>query len=92
MTTIPLILEVIEMVDIALRSYFLIPDSEPKLTNPDEVHEAISGLKVSRAPGPNSIPNRALKHLPNERYPPSSGFSMWFSAPITSQQCRSTPD
>ena len=52
------------MVDIVLRSYFLIPASEPKLTNPDKVHEAISGLKVGRAPGPNGIPNRALKHLP----------------------------
>jgi hypothetical protein len=52
------------MVDVALRSYFLTPASEPKLTNPDEVQEAIRGLKVSKAPGPNGIPNRALKHLP----------------------------
>jgi len=54
---------VIEMVDVALRSYFLTPASEPKLTNPDEVHEDISGLKVGKAPGPNGIPNRALKYL-----------------------------
>jgi len=47
----------------ALRSYFLTPVSEPKLTNPDEVHEAIRGLKVGKAPGPNGIPNRALEHL-----------------------------
>ena len=40
------------------------PASEPKLTNPEEVQEAISGLKVSKAPRPNGIPNRALKHLP----------------------------
>ena len=40
------------------------PVSEPKLTNPEEVQEAIRGLKVSKAPGPNGIPNRALKHLP----------------------------
>ena len=52
------------MVDVALKSYFLIPASEPKLTNPDEVREAIRGLKVGRAPGQNGIPNRALKHLP----------------------------
>jgi len=52
------------MVDAALRSYFLTPASDPELTNPDEVHEAIRGLKVSKAPGPNGIPNRALKHLP----------------------------
>jgi hypothetical protein len=54
----------IEMVNVALRSYFLTPASEPKLTNPDEIQEAIMGLKVSKTPGPSSIPNRALKHLP----------------------------
>jgi hypothetical protein len=53
-------------VDVALRSYFLTTASEPKLTNPDEVHEAISGLKVSKAPSPNDITNRALKHLPQQ--------------------------
>ena len=37
---------------------------QPKLTNPEEVQEAIRGLKVSKAPGPKGIPNRALKHLP----------------------------
>jgi hypothetical protein len=55
---------VIEMVDVALRSYLLTTASEPKLTNPEEVQEAIRGLKVSKAPGPNGLPNRALKHLP----------------------------
>ena len=40
------------------------PASEPKLTNPEEVEEAIKGLKFSKAPDPNGIPNRALKHLP----------------------------
>jgi len=40
------------------------PASEPKLTNPEEVQEAIRGLEVSNAPGPNGIRNRALKHLP----------------------------
>jgi len=62
--TDPLVPAIIEMVDVALRSYFLTPASEPTLTNPDEVHKAIRGLKVSKAPGPNGIPNRALKHLP----------------------------
>jgi hypothetical protein len=38
--------------------------SHSKLTNPEEVQEAIRGLKVSKAPDPNGIPNRALKHLP----------------------------
>ena len=60
----PSVPAVIEMVDVALRSYFQTPASEPKLTNPDEVHEAIRGLKVGKAPGPNGIPNRAWKHLP----------------------------
>jgi hypothetical protein len=55
---------VIEMVNEWLRSYFLTPASEPRLTYPDEVHEAIRDHKVSKAPGPNSLPNRALKHLP----------------------------
>jgi hypothetical protein len=62
--TDPSVPTVIQMVDVALRYYFLTPASEPKLTTPDEVQEAIRGLKVSKAPGPNGIPNRALKHLP----------------------------
>jgi hypothetical protein len=52
------------VIDVALRSYFQTPAREHKLTNPDEVHEAIRGLKVGKAPGPNGTPNRALKHLP----------------------------
>jgi hypothetical protein len=52
------------MVDVALRFYILTPASEPNLTNPDEIQEAIRSLQVSKAPDPNSIQNRALKHLP----------------------------
>ena len=52
------------MVDLVLRSNFMAPASELMLTNPEEVQEAIRGLKFSKAPGPNGIPNRALKHLP----------------------------
>ena len=59
----PSVSAVIEMVDVALRSYFLTPASKPKLTNPYEVREVIRGLKFGKAPGPNGIPNRALKHL-----------------------------
>jgi hypothetical protein len=59
-----LILAIINTVDVVLRSYFFSPASEPQLTTLDEVHKAIRGLKVSKAPGPNGIPNRALKHLP----------------------------
>ena len=62
--TDPSVPAVIEMVDVELSSYFWSPASEPQLTTPDEVHEAIKGLKASKAPGPNGIPNRALKHLP----------------------------
>jgi hypothetical protein len=54
----------IEMVDVAQRSYLLKPASQSKLTNSEEVQEAISGLKVSKAPGQNGLPNRASKHLP----------------------------
>jgi len=60
----PSVPAVIEMVDVALRSYFISPASEPQFTTPEEVHTAIRGLKVSKAPGPNGIPNRVLKHLP----------------------------
>ena len=53
----------VKMVDVAL-SYVLTPVSEPNLTTPDEVQEAIMGLKVSKAPSSNAILNRALKRLP----------------------------
>jgi hypothetical protein len=62
--TDPSVPAVIETVNVWLSSYFMAPASEPKLTNPEEVHEAIRGLRVGKAPGPNGIPNRALKHLP----------------------------
>jgi hypothetical protein len=52
------------MVDVTLESYFQTPACEPKLTDPQEVHEAISGLKLGKTPGRNGIRNRALKHLP----------------------------
>ena len=60
----PSFLAFIEMVDVALRSYFLSPSSEPQLSTPDEVLEAIMGLKISKAPVPKGIPNSAQKHLP----------------------------
>jgi len=62
--TDPSVPAVIEMVDVGLRFYFMAPVSDPELTNPEEVQEAIRGLKVCKAPGPNGIPNRALKHIP----------------------------
>ena len=42
--TNPSVPAVIEKVDVALRSYLMTPASEPKLTNPEEVQEAIRGL------------------------------------------------
>ena len=61
--TDPSVLAVIEMVDLGLRSYFMAHASEPKVTNPEEVQEDIGGLKVSKAPGPNGIPNKAVSFL-----------------------------
>jgi hypothetical protein len=61
--SVPSVPVFIEMVDVALRSYFMPPANEPTLCNPDEVQEAIRGLKFGKAPRPNGIPNRALKHL-----------------------------
>jgi hypothetical protein len=40
------------------------PAGEPELTNPEEVQEAIRCLKANKAPGPNGVPNRVLKNLP----------------------------
>jgi len=54
----------IEMIDVALRSYFMTPASEPKLTNPEEVQKAISVLKFSKAPDLNGIRKRAMGHFP----------------------------
>jgi hypothetical protein len=55
---------VIEMPNEAMRAYEYDPASEPKLTSPSEVQQAIRGLKVGKAAGPNGIPNRVLRHLP----------------------------
>jgi hypothetical protein len=46
--TVPSVPAVIEMVDLAVESYFQTPASEPKLTNPDEVQEAIRALRLAR--------------------------------------------
>ena len=49
--TDPSVPVVIEMIDVGLRSYLMAPASKHKLTNPEEVQEAIRDLKVSKAPG-----------------------------------------
>jgi hypothetical protein len=59
----PSVPAVIEVVNVAMRTYSLAPASEPKITNPTEVQDAIQGFKFGKAPGPNGVPNRALKHL-----------------------------
>ena len=81
--TDPSVPAVTETVDVALGSYFLSPASGPQLTTPDEVHEAIRGLKVSKVPGPNGIPNRALKRLPRRAVSLLTLSSTRFFAPIT---------
>ena len=62
--TFPLVPAVIEMVDVALSSYFISLASEPQLTSRDEVYAAIRVLKDSKASGPHFIPKRVLKHPP----------------------------
>jgi hypothetical protein len=53
-----------EMVYVAMRVYEYAPASELTSTAPSEVLKAIKGLKVGKAPGPNGILNRVLRHLP----------------------------
>ena len=62
--TVPSVPAVIEVVDVALRSYFISPASETQLTALHAVHAAIRDLNISKAPCPNCIPNRVMKHRP----------------------------
>jgi hypothetical protein len=55
---------VIKSVHVHLRAYAFAPANKPMLTNAAEVQEATRVLKFSKAPSPDSIPNRALKYLP----------------------------
>jgi hypothetical protein len=54
---------VIEMINEAIHAYKYAPQSEPKFS-PSEVLQTITELKVVKALGPNGIPNRFLRHLP----------------------------
>jgi len=47
---------VIEKVGVALRSYLKTPASESKLTNPEEVQEAIKGSQGEQGIGPKRYP------------------------------------
>jgi len=80
------------MVKVGLMAYFLTPASEPKLTNPDEVHEAIRGLKVARVRVQMVLRRGPWIFFSSERYPLSSGFSTQFTRPITYQECESTDE
>ena len=84
--TDPLDPAVIEMGDVALRCYSKAPAREPKLTNPEEVHEDIRGLKISKVPGPNVITNRALKYLPQRAVSLLVRFAKPSPSPIKSLQ------
>ena len=88
--TDPSIPAVIETVDVVLRTYFLSLASEQQLTTPDEVNEAIRGLRASKAKGRNGIPNRALKHFPKRAVSLLALSSTRFSSPITFPQRGST--
>jgi len=63
------------MVDVALRSYFMTPASEPKLTNPEEVQEAISGSQGQQGSGPERYPKQGLEASPTASgIPPGPDF------------------
>jgi hypothetical protein len=55
---------VIEAVDEVIRAYKYAPASESKLVRPSKVQEGIKKFKDDKAPGPYSVPNRALRNLP----------------------------
>jgi hypothetical protein len=56
---------VIEIVNEAMCAYKCARPSGPKLTSPSKSYRpSIRGLKVGKAPGPNGISNRVLRHLP----------------------------
>jgi hypothetical protein len=54
----------IEVVNEIIRAYEYTLAGEPKLTSPLELLQAIKGLRVGKAAGPNCIPNRVLSHQP----------------------------
>jgi hypothetical protein len=55
---------VIEMVEEAFQAYPFAPSSEPLLTNHSKVLDTIRDETVGKAPGPNSVTNKDLKHFP----------------------------
>jgi hypothetical protein len=77
---------VIEMVNKAMRAHEYVLASEPKLTSPSEVQQAIRGLKFGKSPGPNGIPNRVLIHLSKRAITFLTKVFSQFSAGSTSRQ------
>ena len=61
----------VERVGETMESFALATASEPLLTNPTGVSKAIAEFKLGKTPGPNGVPNRALRNLPRK----SSKFS-----------------
>jgi len=62
--TNPSVPAVIEVVSVARRSSIMTTASKPNLTNPEEVQEAVRGLKISKVRDPNAFPSRVLRHIP----------------------------
>jgi hypothetical protein len=89
LVTDPSVTAVIEMVDVALRSYFMTPVSQTNLTNPDEVKDVSKGLKVSKVPGPKSTLNWAFKNLPQRAVSLLAQIFKLFSSLTTSLLCGS---
>jgi len=87
----PSVPAVIEVVNKAMRACSFAPANEPKISNFTEVHDAIRVVKVGKAPGPNGVPNRALKHLPLSVVPSSSCYSTLHFDSSTSRQLGNTP-
>jgi hypothetical protein len=73
-----------EKVDVAMRAYEYAPASEPTLTTPSEI---IKGLQVGKAPAPNGIPNRVLRHLPKRAI---TFLTKVFNAVLRRQYCPPT--
>jgi hypothetical protein len=80
---------VIETVDVGLRSYLMASVSEHNLTNREEVQEAIGGLKVGKAPGPERYTEQGFEASSTASGIPPGRF-LTLSSPITSIQRGST--
>jgi hypothetical protein len=76
----------IEMDNEAMRTYEYTPATEQELASPSQVQQAIRGLKVGKAPGPNGIPKRVLRHLPKRAITFSRKCSLQSSAGSASRQ------